>query len=807
MIYDSLYYTYPVSGLWSGGSYGNLDCFARTDRLSNLDGFWHAGSNDWLCGRIELYVQADGQHLKPVHTRFYPGHQLTTLALHPEEAEQRQEPGWGLEVEARKTVFVPYGVPAGEGSRFYTVLSLLATSRTEVTVTLDVRWPPVYTRHHTKQPERYHVQRRVRQRLEPYTVDNMARAILWAETVPLRVDRWDTVLGNAGEVRAILLPGEPHATFSEPGRARLVFELALTPHKAVTLPFVLAVSTDGPEALRAQLLAETFPTWEEALALTRSAYEGVLSTTLVRTPNARINRGLQWAKANTVRVQHEYRLGMGFTNDPPQDIVVVRDCAWFGMGADWFTPGFVQGMYDLILRYGVHEGGKITEYIHADTGQREDYGLNINDDTPLFVLGAHHHYAVTGDEAFLHRAYSAVAQACDWVLAQRGNHGLVWCTVQGADVWGSATWRNIIPGYTLNGAVTEVNALCCWALRQGAELADELGRHEDAHRWRTAAHSLREAINARLGTPDGLYVLNLSEEGEANATRTADLIFPVLAGVADEERARCILDLLYGPQFYTPYGVRTVGLGEAEYHPHFGHGLMGGVWPNLSAWVAYAGRSMYPERLVEVMDHLYALCEPEDPAKWGHVVPGEFPEWLDGDSLESLGMAMSPWMPPTYLWLGIEGLAGVSAHVRTREEGSLSGHGPEPEQEPEQEPGLEVNPNLPAGWRWLVVRNLPYQGERISFFVCDRTLYTTRRVASRLPQQVFQHDESDEVVADDGLWVVALDSPRQAVLLVTAAQPESAGTVEGTVRFRGREYRVRLSAGECKLIRYQVQDI
>jgi hypothetical protein len=777
-LYNSLCYTYPVSKLWSGGSYGNLDCFARTDRLSNLDGFWHAGSNDWLCGRIEFYIQADGRSLEPVHTRFYPGHQITTL---------RSE-GQGL--EAHKMVFVPYGAPAGEGSRFYTVLSLLATSHTEVTVTLDVRWPPVYTRHHTKQPERYHTQRRVRQRVEPYTVDNVARAILWAETVPLRVDRWDTVLGSAGEVRAILLPGEPHATFSEPGRARLVFELTLTPHKHVALPFVLATGTDGPDALRAQLLADTFPTWEEALALTRSAYNAVLGTAFVHTPNARINRGLQWAKANTVRVQHEYRLGMGFTNDPPQDIVVVRDCAWYGMGADWLTPGFVQGMYDLILRYGVHEGGKIAEYVHADTGQREDYGLNINDDTPLFVLGAHHHYAVTGDEAFLRRAYPAVAQACDWVLAQRRDDmgGLVWCAVQGTDVWGSATWRNIIPGYTLNGAVTEVNALCCWALRQGAALADELGREDDARRWRWAADRLREAINARLGTPDGLYVLSLSGEG-ANVTRTADLIFPVLAGVADEERARRILDLLYGPQFYTPYGVRTVGLGEAEYHPYFGHGLMGGVWPNLSAWVAYAGRRLYPERLVEVMDHLYALCEPQDPAKWGHVVPGEFPEWLDGESFESLGMAMSPWMPPTYLWLGIEGLAGVTAGAS---EGGAE-HGQ----------GLEVNPNLPAGWRWLVVRNLPYRGERISFFVCDGTLYTTRRVACRLPQEVFAHDESDEVVADEGLTAVALDGPQGAVMLVTVhdTRSEGAEAVEGMVRFRGVEYPVRLSAGGCTLIR------
>ena len=63
-------------------------------------------------------------------------------------------------------------------------------------------------------------------------------------------------------------------------------------------------------------------------------------------------------------------------------------------------------------------------------------------------------------------------QACEWILAQRRD-GLVWCTVEGADIWGNATWRNIIPGYRLAGAVTEINALCYAALscRRGLWLA------------------------------------------------------------------------------------------------------------------------------------------------------------------------------------------------------------------------------------------------------------------------------------------------------------------------------------------------
>ena len=116
-------------------------------------------------------------------------------------------------------------------------------------------------------------------------------------------------------------------------------------------------------------------------------------------------------------------------------------------------------------------------------------------------------------------------------------------------------------------------------------------------------------------------------------------VWPTLIG------ARRSLNLLHGAEFHTPYGTHTVGSGEAEYHPNFGHGLMGGLWPNLTAWVAYAGRSDYPERVAEMMSSVYALSEPAEPAAGGHLVPGEFPEWFDGETFESRGMAMSPWMP------------------------------------------------------------------------------------------------------------------------------------------------------------------
>jgi glycogen debranching enzyme len=311
-------------------------------------------------------------------------------------------------------------------------------------------------------------------------------------------------------------------------------------------------------------------------------------------------------------------------------------------------------------------------------------------------------------------------------------------------------------------------------LREAAALADAAGHAADAAGWRGAAADLEAAINSRLGTADGLYLLNL-HAGGANPTRTADLVFPVLGGVAAPERAERILDLLYGPAFYTPYGIHTVASDEAEYHPNFGHGLMGGLWPNLTAWVAFAGRARYPDRLAAMMSSLFALCEVADPAAGGHLVPGEFPEWFDGDTLESRGMAMSPWMPPTYVWLGVEGLAGVT---------------PRPD-------GLTITPNLPSAWGWLALRNLPYRDGRLSCFVHGGRLHTTQPVESALPQTVYAADVSDDLAVTGGLLAVALAGDSGVTVLVGA--PEAAA---GTVSRGNHSEQVSLGAGEATLLHW-----
>jgi hypothetical protein len=143
-------------------------------------------------------------------------------------------------------------------------------------------------------------------------------------------------------------------------------------------------------------------------------------------------------------------------------------------------------------------------------------------------------------------------------------------------------------------------------------------------------------------------------------------------------------------------------------------------------------------------------------------------------------MAMSPWMPPTYLWLGVEGLAGVTARPA----------------------GLAINPNLPPGWDWLAVRNLPYRGGRLSCFVHAGQLHTTQAVESTLPQTVYTADVSDEVQVAGNLRVVALAGADGVTVLVGADE-----AADGTVSRGGnRSETVRLGPGEATLLHWPTGD-
>src|SRR5579862_4650524 len=493
------------------------------------------------------------------------------------------------------------------------------------------------------------------------------------------------------------------------------------------------------------------PSGLDALELTIANLEDVIHRSEVITPDTTINDGALWSKVNMRRVMAKYPTGWLFTNDPGvSSNVVCRDCAWFIVGNDYFMPAFSRSLLDKwsTLQY---PSGKLPEFVNALTDQPEDDGLNINDDTPLYVMAANHYYRATGDLEWLRRIYPSLAKAGRHIVSQMDPRDLVYCSSNDprGNVWAIASWRNIIPNYSINGAVTEINAECVAALRYLAYLAERIpGNDTDAEFFKSYSQRICDAMATHLINPDnGMFYLNIGVDGEAHTDLTGDQVFPVMLRACDEKIAFRIISRLNSPDFWTTAGLRTASNLDPRYDPAAFSGLIGGVWPGLTWWYAFAAAPFHPEFMVKALRSSFEHYA-QNPRRY-NTVPGQFSEWFDGESLVNRGMRLSPWEPPRFLWAAIEGVCGLT----------LTGELP------------QIRPLVPADWKWLALRRVPYHGEEISYFAVRARdgfhIYTTREIDSDYPHSVYKTDASNSIpIFSRNDRVVAFQRELETILLV-----------------------------------------
>ena len=551
-----------------------------------------------------------------------------------------------------------------------------------------------------------------------------------------------------------------------PAGARESLRLAVVFHK------------DGEQASRPvleQLLHDP-----KALHETQRYFAGRLSDARFMAPSPAISRGVVWAKANMLRIIKEYPNGWGSTNSPPSDILVSRDTSWFVHGFDYFLPQFSRDAIEVFNKF-TEENGEMIEYVRGVSGFKTSYDLNINDDTPLHLISMLHHYNATLDDQWVRDWFPLICKIADYMLTQRDKNGLLFCRANGVDMFGISSWRNIIPYYTLDGAVTEINAEGVFALESAAMLAAVVGDNDRWQRYSSEAQALRKAMMQYLFNDDtGAFVLNYDQDQNYQDNFTADEVFPVLFNVADADQRRKILDRLCEADFTTPVGLRTISTADSWYFPSHGFGLLGGVWPDLTLWfVLCLARNGNIEAAVHWMEAIYDTMEA---GAVRNTVPGEFGEWFDGGSLTNRGMYLSPWTGAKYLWAVAETICGLDGY-RT----SVRPH---------------LVPLQPRGWKWVAAARVHWGG-KLCTYVIDferRTIYGNMRELSAEEPFVCMYagrDVSEEVTTSPvEVGAVAFEDDEGAVRLFLCNLNDQARNV--SVEFRGVTKKIALVPGELR---------
>ena len=198
------------------------------------------------------------------------------------------------------------------------------------------------------------------------------------------------------------------------------------------------------------------------------------------------------------------------------------------------------------------------------------------------------------------------------------------------------------------------------------------------------------------------------------------------------------------------------------YTPDGGWGLLGGVWVAVSFWYAFAAARHAPEFMAPALSISFQNYS-SDPRR-NNTVPGQFSEWLHGETLVNEGMMLSPWFPPRYLWAAIEGMGGLDI----------------------SRGDIEVSPRLAPDWKWMAVQNLPHQGQWLTWLAVrspDVTVYTNFLCPmDATPTVIYEEDCTSEMEATGES--ICLTGYRQKGNLLLFAGNTSARTVNTSVRLR-----------------------
>jgi glycogen debranching enzyme len=221
------------------------------------------------------------------------------------------------------------------------------------------------------------------------------------------------------------------------------------------------------------------------------------------------------------------------------------------------------------------------------------------DATPLFLILIGRYAAWTGDLELFESLRDNVELALHWMSTDGDQNG------DGYIEYASTSERGLInQGWKDSGdaivdsdghladppiALVEVQGYAYQARMLVADLYERTGEAARAKELRSEAATLRERFNRDFWMEkESFYALAL-EKGDAQLTVISSNPGHALwAGIADEDKARAVVERLMQPDMYNGWGIRTLSHEEKRYNPVGYH--LGTVWPHDNSIIAMGFR-------------------------------------------------------------------------------------------------------------------------------------------------------------------------------------------------------------------------
>jgi glycogen debranching enzyme len=239
------------------------------------------------------------------------------------------------------------------------------------------------------------------------------------------------------------------------------------------------------------------------------------------------------------------------------------------------------------------------------------------DSTPLFVLLAGAYFLRTHDLSFLKEIWPHIKRAIAWIdtYGDRDKDGFVEYEKRSSKGLVQQGWKDSQDSvFHADGriaeppiALCEVQAYVYAAKRFAALIARAFQEMEFAERLEAQSEALRDKFDREFWCEKlGMYVLALDGQKNQCRVRTSNAGHALLCKIAKEERAKTLVASLMAEQFFSGWGIRTVGAGESRYNPMSYHN--GSVWPHDNALIGL-GFSFYgfSQKSCEILNALFEV--------------------------------------------------------------------------------------------------------------------------------------------------------------------------------------------------------
>jgi glycogen debranching enzyme len=291
------------------------------------------------------------------------------------------------------------------------------------------------------------------------------------------------------------------------------------------------------------------------------------------------------------------------------------------------------------------------------------------DATPLFIMLAAAYYDRTGDRDLVEQLMPNLELGLEWIdrYGDIDGDGFVEYAKHSSKGLVQQGWKDSNDSiFHADGSLAEPPIALCEvqgyvyaAKLAAARLKSVVGDTRKAAALEAEAAEIQKNFEDAFWCPDlSTYALALDGRKKPCRVRASNAGHCLYTGIASYERARLVAQTLLSDDFFTGWGIRTLGSNEARYNPLSYHN--GSVWPHDNALIASGlARYGFKDLVGQVLLGLLDLSSMVDLHRLPELVCGLERRPGEGPTLYPVACAPQAWAAAAVFML-IQSCLGIS---------------------------------------------------------------------------------------------------------------------------------------------------